>query len=175
MAISGKRHVFWEGTLLRHWWGDQKKCMQECQKIHQLDSNAKGKRNPFLNNFSLPWHTPTWVGLWTMRPPEDFELPLDWVGMKCFGLPWQATQAPEGRSSCLPPRACSRPQHAPCLLRQPPKRKTTFRKRGVFSNPAELANVGAVCWYLERCGWRRGWLTRTPYNSVSAEVPVSQN
>lgn len=80
--------------------------MQECQKIYQLDSNAKGKQNPFLNNFSLPWHTPTWVGLCTMRPPEDFELPLDWLGRDEMLWAAMASYPGTGGKELLPASAC---------------------------------------------------------------------
>lgn len=180
MPIIEKGHDLWEGTLLTRWQGYPKKRDQERQKIHRSDGNAKGKQSPSLTAFHCCGGRRQDCA---RGDPKGSELPMVQAGMKCFRLPWQATQAPgpalwEGAPACLGKPALAPRVHAASSVNRWREKQPAEMGGGgggggaVFLNPAELANVGAVCWYLERCGWRQGWQTRTPYTGVSAEVPV---
>lgn len=146
MTTIEKGHGLSEGTLLTRWQGYQKKREQESQKIHQSDRNAKGKQSPFFKSISLPWREKAGLcmgrlqGLRAAHGSGRDEM----LSAAMAGYPSTRAGA-VGRRSCLPRPARSRPQSARRLLRQPLKRKTTFRNGGLFLNAAELANVGAAC------------------------------
>lgn len=114
---------------------------------------CKRETEPIVNSISLLWWEK--AGLCTGRPQRlgaaHGSGRDEMLSAALAGYPGTRAGA-VGRRSCLPRQACSRPQSARRLLREPLKRKTTCRNGGRwggggagFLNPAELANVGAVC------------------------------